>query len=136
MLVVNKIDRPAARPDYVVDMAFDLFVELGASDEQTDFRVVYASGIQGIAGAEPDELKEDLGPLFDAIIESIPPPKADTFEDDGLQALVSSLIYTWFLSEVPSLLLLRRYYFSTDSILFFNILACVPAVFHGIGIQH
>jgi len=96
MLVVNKIDRPAARPDYVVDMAFDLFVELGASDEQTDFRVVYASGIQGIAGAEPDELKEDLGPLFDAIIESIPPPKADTFEDDGLQALVSNIDYDDF----------------------------------------
>jgi len=96
MLVVNKIDRPAARPDYVVDMAFDLFVELGATDEQTDFRVVYASGIQGIAGAEADDLQKDLGPLFDAIIESIPAPTADTFEDDGLQALISNIDYDDF----------------------------------------
>ena len=50
LVVVNKIDRPAARPDFVVDKVFDLFCELGASDDQTDFRVVYASGLQGIAG--------------------------------------------------------------------------------------
>jgi len=96
MVVVNKIDRPAARPDYVVDKAFDLFVELGATDEQTDFRVVYASGIQGKAGDEPDELAEDLGPLFDAIMESVPPPKADSFEPDDLQCLVSNIDYDDF----------------------------------------
>lgn len=96
MLVVNKIDRPAARPDYVVDKAFDLFCELGATDEQTDFRTVYASGIQGKAGHEPDTLEDDLGPMFDAILESIPPPKCDSLEPDSLQALVSNIAYDDF----------------------------------------
>ena len=96
LLVVNKIDRPAARPDYVVDKAFDLFCELGASDEQTDFRVVYASGIQGKAGNEPDKLEEDLGPLFDAIMESIPPPKPESEDADRLQALVSNVDFDDF----------------------------------------
>jgi len=96
MLVVNKIDRPAARPDYVVDKAFDLFVELGATDEQTDFRVVYASGIQGIAGDDPDDMAEDLGPLFDAIMEAIPPPTPESFVPDDLQALISNIDYDDF----------------------------------------
>jgi len=96
MVVVNKIDRPATRPEYVVDKAFDLFVELGATDEQTDFRVVYASGIQGKAGDEPDDLKEDLGPLFDAILEGIPAPKCDTKEPETLQALISNIDYNEF----------------------------------------
>ncbi len=96
MVVVNKIDRPAARPDYVVDKAFDLFCDLGATDEQTDFRTVYASGIQGKAGHEPDKLEADLGPMFDAILESIPPPKCDSIEPDALQALVSNIDYDDF----------------------------------------
>lgn len=61
LVVVNKIDRPSARPDYVVDTVFDLFAELDATDEQIDFRVVYASGLQGKAGDEPDELADDMG---------------------------------------------------------------------------
>mmetsp|Transcript_15318 Transcript_15318/g.17509 ORF Transcript_15318/g.17509 Transcript_15318/m.17509 type:complete len:669 (+) Transcript_15318:87-2093(+) len=96
MVVINKIDRPAARPDYVVDKAFDLFVELGASDAQTDFRIVYASGIQGKAGHEADALEEDMGPLFDAIMESIPAPRCDSKEDDSLQALISNIDYDDF----------------------------------------
>jgi GTP-binding protein len=96
MLVVNKIDRPAARPDYVVDKAFDLFCELGATDEQTDFRTVFASGIQGKAGHEHDDLQENLDPLFDAIIESIPTPKCNSLEADDLQALVSNIDYDDF----------------------------------------
>jgi GTP-binding protein len=96
MLVINKIDRPAARPEYVEDKAFDLFCELGATDEQTDFRTVYASGIQGKAGHSPDELADDLGPLFDAILESIPVPKCDSKEPDALQALVSNIDYDEF----------------------------------------
>merc|ERR1712125_87577 len=56
LVVVNKIDRPAARPDYVVDKVFDLMMELGATDEQIDFTTVYASGLQGISGMEPDEM--------------------------------------------------------------------------------
>lgn len=96
LVVVNKIDRPAARPDYVVDNVFDLFVELGANDEQTDFRVVYASGLLGKAGDEPDALAEDMGPLFDAVIESIDPPKVESTEGDALQALISNIDYDNF----------------------------------------
>lgn len=96
LVVVNKIDRPAARPDYVVDNVFDLFVELSASDEQTDFRVVYASGLNGQAGDEPDDLQPDMGPLFDAIIESIDAPTVESSEGDDLQALISNIDYDAF----------------------------------------
>ncbi len=77
VVVVNKIDRPAARPDYVIDSVFDLFCELEACDDQCDFPVVYASGMSGIAGDEPDQLAEDLEPLFEAIIREVPPPLVD-----------------------------------------------------------
>jgi GTP-binding protein len=96
LVVVNKIDRPAARPEYVVDKVFDLFCELGATDEQTDFKVVYASGLQGTAGAEPDGLEEDLGPLFDAVIEGIDPPIVEKPEPDNLQALISNIDFDAF----------------------------------------
>jgi len=96
LVVVNKIDRPSARPEYVVDQVFDLFVELGANDEQTDFRVVYASGLLGKAGHEPDNLADDMGPLFDAVVESIDPPQIEKTEPDALQALVSNIDYDPF----------------------------------------
>ena len=96
LVVVNKIDRPSARPDYVVDMVFDLFVELGASDEQTDFNVVYASGLNGQAGNEPDKLQDTMDPLFDAILESIDAPTVDTTKPDQLQALVSNIDFDPF----------------------------------------
>jgi GTP-binding protein len=96
LVVVNKIDRPAARPEFVVDKVFDLFCELGASDEQTDFRVVYASGLQGIAGDDPDNLADDMTPLFDAVLESIDPPKIESTEPDHLQALVSNIVFDNF----------------------------------------
>jgi len=96
VLVVNKIDRPAARPDYVVDKAFDLFVELGASDEQTDFRIVYASGLKGKAGDEPDALSDDMTPLFDAVMEAIDPPTIESVDEDDLQALISNIDYDDF----------------------------------------
>mmetsp|Transcript_5421 Transcript_5421/g.8347 ORF Transcript_5421/g.8347 Transcript_5421/m.8347 type:complete len:672 (-) Transcript_5421:205-2220(-) len=96
VVVVNKIDRPAARPDFVIDKVFDLFVELGATDEQTDFRIVYASGLLGKAGDEPDELAEDMGPLFEAIMESIDPPSIKDASDDALQCLVSNIDYDAF----------------------------------------
>jgi len=95
LVVINKIDRPAARPDYVIDKCFDLFVELGATDEQTDFRVVYASGLQGKAG-DDEELEDDLGPLFNAVLEGIPPPKCESKEADSLQALISNIDYDDF----------------------------------------
>jgi GTP-binding protein len=96
LVVVNKVDRPAARPEYVVDKVFDLFVELGATDEQTDFRVVYASGLLGKAGHEADTLAEDMGPLFDAILEAIDCPKVDSTEPDRLQAMVSNIVFDPF----------------------------------------
>mmetsp|Transcript_16913 Transcript_16913/g.27446 ORF Transcript_16913/g.27446 Transcript_16913/m.27446 type:complete len:681 (+) Transcript_16913:102-2144(+) len=96
LVVVNKVDRPAARVDYVVDTVFDLFVDLGATDEQTDFRVVYASGLLGRAGDDPENLAEDMGPLFDAILESIDPPSIDKTEPAALQALISNIDYDNF----------------------------------------
>ena len=96
VLVVNKIDRPAARPDYVVDKAFDLFVELGATDEQTDFSIVYASGLKGQSGLEPDALGDDMEALFNTIVESIDPPTIESTEEDDLQALVSNIDYDDF----------------------------------------
>lgn len=67
------------RPDFVIDATFDLFVELGASDEQCDFPVVYASGVNGVAGLSPQDLAADLQPLFEAIINEIQPPKVHYF---------------------------------------------------------
>lgn len=96
LVVVNKVDRPAARVEYVVDTVFDLFVDLGATDEQTDFRVVYASGLLGKAGFEPDQLADDMGPLFDAILESIDPPRVEKTEPQALQALISNIDYDNF----------------------------------------
>lgn len=96
LVVVNKVDRPAARVDYVVDNVFDLFVDLGATDEQTDFKVVYASGLQGRAGNEPDNLADDMGPLFDAILEHVRPPRVENSEPEALQALVSNIDFDPF----------------------------------------
>ena len=96
LVVVNKIDRPAARPDYVVDKVFDLMMELGATDEQIDFTTVYASGLQGIAGMEPDALTEDMSPLFEAVKSCIDPPKIESVEGADLQCMVSNIDYDNF----------------------------------------
>ncbi len=78
IVVVNKIDKPGARPEWTLGKAFDLFVDLGASDEQADFKVLYASGVQGKAGLEPDLAKmKDVQPLFEAIVANVSPPKVD-----------------------------------------------------------
>ena len=90
-VVVNKIDRDGARPDWVVDTTFDLFCSLGACDEQCEFPIVYASGFQGIAGPEPDQMSETLEPLFDMIIYKVPAPVVDV--DAPLQMLVTNLDY-------------------------------------------
>jgi GTP-binding protein len=96
VVVVNKIDRPAARPDYVVDKVFDLMMELGASDEQIDFTTVYASGLNGISGMSPDDLTEDMKPLFDAVKDCIDPPSVDSTEGNDLQCLISNIDYDQF----------------------------------------
>ncbi|KAF3782828.1 GTP-binding protein TypA/BipA [Nymphaea thermarum] len=87
VVVVNKIDRPSARPDFVVNSTFELFIELNATDEQCDFQVIYASAIKGMAGLAPDGLADDLGPLFEAIVRCIPEPVID--KDGALQMLLS-----------------------------------------------
>ncbi|KAL4446235.1 hypothetical protein ABPG77_003042 [Micractinium sp. CCAP 211/92] len=91
VVVVNKVDRPAARCDWVIDQTFELFLDLGASDEQCDFPVVYASGMAGIAGPSPDELADDLEPLFDMIVREVAPPTVQM--DAPLQLLVTNLDY-------------------------------------------
>ena len=94
ILVVNKIDRDGAEPYRVIDEVFDLFDSLGASDEQLDFSVIYASAIEGVAGREPDQLADDMTPLLDLIVEEVPPPQVDA--DGPLQMQISSLDYSTY----------------------------------------
>jgi len=91
VVVVNKIDRAAARPDWVVDSTFELFMDLGATDEQCEFPVVYASGVNGIAGHSADTLAETLEPLFDTIVKEVAPPVVRP--DAPLQMLVTNIDY-------------------------------------------
>ncbi|CAF2135923.1 unnamed protein product [Brassica napus] len=91
VVVVNKIDRPSARPEFVVNSTFELFIELNATDEQCDFQAIYASGIKGKAGLAPDDLSEDLGPLFEAIIRCVPGPNIE--KDGALQMLATNIEY-------------------------------------------
>ncbi|CAE8688843.1 unnamed protein product [Polarella glacialis] len=92
IVCINKVDKPASRPDWVLDTTFDLFASLGASDEICDFPVVYASGFHGVASTEgPDKLVKDLKPLLDLILKKCPCPQVD--EDAPLQMLVSNLDY-------------------------------------------
>ena len=91
LVVINKIDRDGARPDWVLDQTFELFDRLGASDKQLDFPVIYASALQGYAGTEPDVRDGDVTPLFEAIVKNVPPP--DVTDDGPLQLQVSSLDY-------------------------------------------
>src|SRR5213076_1426866 len=77
IVVVNKIDRADARPDYVIDQTFDLFVQLGADDRQLDFPIIYANALSGMATLDPTKPGEDLRPLFDTIVEHIPAPTGD-----------------------------------------------------------
>ena len=91
LVVINKIDRDGARSDWVLDQTFELFDRLGASDEQLDFPVIYASALQGFAGTEPDVCDGDTFPLLEAVVAHVPPP---TVQLDGpLQMQVSSLDY-------------------------------------------
>src|SRR5688572_2296569 len=99
IVVINKIDKPEARIDWVLDKTFDLFVELGASDEQTDFPVIYASGVQGKAGLEPDLSKmTDIKPVFDVLLANIPVAKADA--SAPLQMLTVNLSYDNFKGKI------------------------------------
>jgi len=98
IVVVNKVDRPASRIDAVVNETFDLFIDLGATDEQADFPVVYAIATEGRASLDPLDLKADLRPLFDTILEAIPPPEVDL--DGPPQLLVTTLEYSNYVGKI------------------------------------
>ena len=98
LVVVNKIDRPGARPAEVIDEVLDLFIELGASDEQIEFPVIYASARDGYSSADPSVREGDLRPLFDAIIDNIEPPVGDS--EAPLQVLFSSLDYDDYIGRI------------------------------------
>lgn len=91
IVVINKVDRPGARPDWVLNQTFDLFDRLGATDEQLDFPVVYASGLNGYAGLHEDVRSGDMTPLFEAIVRHVPPPPVDL--DGPFQMRITSLDY-------------------------------------------
>jgi GTP-binding protein len=98
IVVINKVDRPHARPEAVLNETFDLFVELGANDEQANFPVIYAIGLTGKAGYAPDALQETLTPLFETILREIPAPVVD--ETAPLQLLVTSLEYDNYKGQI------------------------------------
>ena len=98
IVVINKVDRPGARPDWVLDQTFDLFDRLGATDEQLDFSVVYASGLQGFAGLDTDVRDGDMTPLFEVIANTVPAPDVDT--EGPFQMQVSSLDYNSYVGVI------------------------------------
>ncbi len=98
IVVINKVDRPGARPDWVVDQVFDLFDNLGATEEQLDFPIVYASALNGVAGLEADQLADDMTPLFQAVIDNVSPPEVDM--DGPLQMQISALDYNSYVGVI------------------------------------
>lgn len=98
VVVINKVDRPAARPDAVLNMVFDLFVDLEATDEQLDFAVVYASAKNGFAMHQLGDEQKDLTPLFETIVKSVRPPSGDV--EAPLQMQIATLNYDSYLGRV------------------------------------
>lgn len=98
IVVINKVDRPSARPDWVMDQVFDLFDNLGATDEQLDFPVIYTSAINGIAGYDIETMAEDMTPLFEMIAQQVPPPKVDT--NGPFQMQISALDYDSYVGVI------------------------------------
>src|SRR4029077_10080584 len=98
LVVINKIDRENARPHQVVDMVFDLFVELKATDEQLAFPIIYIRAKNGVATRELHEKSEDMTPLFQAIVQHVPPPKVSS--EPFFQMLVSNLDYSDYLGRI------------------------------------
>ena len=98
IVVINKVDRPGARPDWVVDQVFDLFDNLGATEDQLDFPIVYASALNGVSGLDPAEMTENMDVLFQAIVDFVEPPKVDL--DGPFQMQISALDYNNFLGVI------------------------------------
>ncbi len=98
IVVINKVDRPGARIDWVINQTFDLFDKLGASEEQLDFPIVYASGLNGYAGLSPDVREGDMRPLFDAVLEHVPVRPADP--EAPLQLQITSLDFSTYVGRI------------------------------------
>mgnify|MGYP000277114948 FL=1 len=98
IVVINKIDKPGSRPDWVMDQVFELFDNLGATDEQLDFKVVYASAINGWATLDEGETGTDMTPLFNTIVSEVPSPQADP--DGAFQMQISQLDYSSYLGVI------------------------------------
>ncbi|MHB8728330.1 MAG: translational GTPase TypA [Sulfuricaulis sp.] len=98
IVVINKIDRPGARPSWVLDQTFDLFDKLGATEEQLDFPVIYASALNGYAGFTPDLREGDMTPLFETIIQHVAPPKVDP--EGPFQMQISSIAYSSYVGAI------------------------------------
>ncbi|MDV3241976.1 MAG: translational GTPase TypA [Methylocaldum sp.] len=98
IVVINKIDRPGARAHWVLDQTFDLFDRLGATEEQLDFPVIYASALNGYAGHSPDIREGNMDPLFETIIEKVHPPVVD--EEGGFQMQISQLDYSSYVGVI------------------------------------
>jgi GTP-binding protein len=98
IVVVNKIDRPGARPAWVMDQTFELFDKLGATDEQLDFPVIYASALQGWASTDYTERRPDMSSLFEAILAHVPPPATES--DKPLQFQISTLDYNSYVGRI------------------------------------
>ena len=98
IVVVNKIDRPGARPDWVINATFELFDKLGATEEQLDFPVVYASALNGYASLDPDVREGTMKPLFDAVLEHV--PVRDDDSEGPLQLQISSLDYSSYVGKI------------------------------------
>ena len=94
IVVINKVDRPGARPDWVINQTFDLFANLGATDEQLDFPVVYASGLNGFAKLNLKDTSDNMRPLFETILSHVQPPAGDS--DASLQLQISALDYSTY----------------------------------------
>ena len=98
IVVINKVDRPGARPDWVMDQVFDLFDNLGATDEQLDFPVIYTSAINGIAGRDHEAMAEDMTPLYEMIVAEVPAPEVDA--TGPFQMQVSALAYDSYVGVI------------------------------------
>ncbi len=98
VVVVNKIDKPEARVEEVIDEVLDLFIELGADDDQLEFPAVYASAKEGFAKLDMDDEEKDMIPIYESILEHIPSPEGE--EDDGLQLLITSIDYDKYIGRI------------------------------------
>jgi len=98
IVIINKVDRDGARPEWVLDQTFELFDKLGASDDQLDFPVIYASALQGYASTDPDNRQGDMNPLFETIIEYVSPPSVDA--DGPFQMRITSLDYSPYVGVI------------------------------------